>query len=149
MQHAGMFARCEDLITYYGRKANTARIIFLSLKSSQILLAASIPVVALISPATSQPTFNGVLGALIVVVEGLQQAFQFQRYWIKYRTAQRTLVNEHHLYLAEAGPYRVGGTDERNKAFAERVETVAMTEHGSWVELTEAVVSKAVAAKAD
>jgi len=73
-----------SVMTRYHRNANRYRIIFLFLKSSQICFAASIPLVSLMAPTAVQPIVNGILGALIVIVEGFQGAFEFQRYWIRY-----------------------------------------------------------------
>ena len=54
------------------------------LKVAQIVTAAAIPVVAAFGGGAD---VAGLLGALVVVVEGLQQLFQFQQNWLRYRSA--------------------------------------------------------------
>jgi uncharacterized protein DUF4231 len=74
---------------------------------------------------------TGSLGALIVVLEGLQQLFQFQQNWTGYRATAEALKHEKYLYLARAGPYAdVAGVDA---LLAERVEAVVGREHAAWL----------------
>ena len=72
----------------------------------------------------------GALGAVIVVLEGLQQLFQFQQNWISYRTTAEALKHEKFLYLASAGPYREA--DSPDATLAERVESLVSQETGAW-----------------
>ena len=72
------------------------------IKVVQIVSAAAIPVLA----ATSLPTWvAGGLGALIVVLESIQQLFQFHSNWTHYRSTSEALKHEKYLYLAHAGSY--------------------------------------------
>ena len=73
------------------------------IKVVQIVSAAAIPVLA----ATSLPTWvAGGLGALIVVLESVQQLFQFHSNWTHYRSTAEALKHEKFLYLAHAGLLR-------------------------------------------
>ena len=72
------------------------------IKVVQIVSAATIPVLA----ATSLPTWvAGGLGALIVVLESIQQLFQFHSNWTHYRSTSEALKHEKFLFLAHAGSY--------------------------------------------
>jgi Protein of unknown function (DUF4231) len=70
-------ANISHVIKRYHDRANQYRMIFVFFRSCQICCAASIPLVSLMASTTIQPKINGILGALIVVVEGLQGTFEF------------------------------------------------------------------------
>jgi len=97
------------------------------IKVVQILSAAVIPVLA----ATDLPTWvAGGLGALIVVLESIQQLFQFHSNWTHYRSTAEALKHEKYLYLARAGSYAAATNPEA--LLAERVEGRVSQEHASW-----------------
>src|SRR4051794_20582679 len=75
--------RLEQQIAWYDRESTQSQRWFKGLKIVQIVTAAAIPVAA----AASAPlTLLGAGGALIVVLEGLQQLQQYQENWITYRS---------------------------------------------------------------
>jgi hypothetical protein len=75
---------------------------------------------------------GGALGAVVVVLEGLQQLFQFQQNWIAYRVTAQALTRERSLCLAGAGPY---ANAERPVALlAQRVERIVSQESGAWAD---------------
>ena len=95
--------RLEEQIAWYSRGARRNKRRYLRIKVVQIVSAASIPVLA----ATSLPTWvSGGLGALIVVLESVQQLFQFHSNWTHYRSTAEALKHEKFLYLAQAGLLR-------------------------------------------
>ena len=96
-----------------------------------VVAAATIPLLAVILPhghlnkiATSS------LGALIVVIEGIQQLFQLQTNWTLYRSTCESLKGEKYLYLGEAGPYAAAQTP--HSLLAERVEALISKEVVGW-----------------
>lgn len=119
--------RLEDQLAWYDAKAASNRKWFLSLKVMQIVIAAAIPVVAAADAAVA---VAGALGAVIVVLEGLQQLFQYQQNWVAYRGTAEALKREKFLYLAGAGPYR--DADGRAGLLAQRVEDLVTQEHAAW-----------------
>jgi hypothetical protein len=124
--------RIDERIGRCNRKANQARFFTLSLKAIQITLAGTIPILALVNPHASQPGVNGILGTLIVVIEGFQHSFKFEQFWIRYRQGAYELEGERSLYLAKAGPYR----DPQNAhvLFAERVDSAIQKHVGNWAD---------------
>ncbi|MEA2151392.1 MAG: hypothetical protein QOD69_3222 [Solirubrobacteraceae bacterium] len=120
--------RLEDQLGWYDRNSARCKRGFHSLKVAQIVVAASIPVIAALGAATA---VAGVLGAVIVVLEGLQQLFQYQQNWTSYRATAESLKHEKYLYRAGAGPYGAGV--DRDAVLAERVEARVSTEHTAWV----------------
>jgi hypothetical protein len=121
-------ARLEDQIGWYDRKSQHHQAWFKRLKVLQLVSAAAIPVAA----AGSLPGwFMGAGGALIVVLEGLQQLQQYQQNWTTYRSTCERLKHEKFLYAAQAGPY--AGIVRPERVLAERVEGLVSQEHAAWV----------------
>jgi Protein of unknown function (DUF4231) len=96
------------------------------LKVCQIVTAAAIPVAA---GASVPKWLLGAAGALIVVLEGLQQLQQHQQNWIAYRSTCERLRHEKFLFASRAGPYREANAEAR---LAERVESLVSQEHAAW-----------------
>lgn len=121
-------ARVRDQIEWYDRKSQSNQRWFKRLKICQIVTAAAIPVAA----AVSAPVWLiGAGGALIVVLEGLQQLEQYQQNWTNYRATCEQLKHEQFLFLAHAGPY--ASAEDPDALLAERVESLVSQEHAAWV----------------
>jgi hypothetical protein len=119
--------RLEEQIAWYETKSRLNQRGFKLLKVCQIITAAAIPVAA----GGSAPRWSiGAAGALIVVMEGLQQLQQYQQNWITYRSTCERLRHEKFLFAAGAGPY-AGAKPE--SVLAERVESLVSQEHAAWV----------------
>ena len=100
------WTRLEDELAWYSRKSQASQRIFKRTKLAQLIIGAAVPVVALVD---LQPIVTASLAAVVVVLEGAQQLYQWQANWILYRSTAEALKHERFLYLAEAGPY--GGSD--------------------------------------
>jgi hypothetical protein len=121
--------RLLDQLRWYDTKSAHHKRWFQGLKVAQIVIAAAIPAVA---AAGASAALAGALGAVIVVLEGMQQLFQFQQNWISYRTTAEALKHEKFLYLASAGPY--AHNDRPEGALAERVEALVSQETVAWAD---------------
>jgi hypothetical protein len=120
--------RLEDQIAWYNLNSQHNQRWFKALKICQIVVAAAIPVAA----AASAPLWLiGSGGALIVVLEGLQQLQQYQQNWTTYRSTCERLKHEKFLFLALAGPY--AAVSDPESLLAERVEGLVSQEHAAWV----------------
>jgi hypothetical protein len=73
----------------------------------------------------------GAGGALIVVLEGLQQLQQYQQNWTSFRSTCERLKHEKFLFAARAGPY--AAAPRPGALLAERVEGLVSQEHAAWV----------------
>jgi phospholipase/lecithinase/hemolysin len=120
--------RLEDQIAWYDGKSRHNQRWFKRLKVGQIVTAAAIPVAA---GASAPSWLLGGAGALIVVLEGLQQLQQYQQNWSAYRSTCERLKHERHLYAAAAGPY--ASAARPGALLAERVEGLVSQEHAAWV----------------
>jgi Protein of unknown function (DUF4231) len=121
------WARVQDQIAWYDDKSQVNQRWFKRLKICQIVTAAAIPVAA---GASAPVLLVGSGGALIVVLEGLQQLQQYQQNWTTYRATCERLKHEQFLYLAQAGPY--GESANPDAVLAERVESLVSQEHAAW-----------------
>ena len=110
--------RLEEQIDWYSRGATRNKRSYMRIKVVQILSAATIPVLA----ATGLPTW--------VVLESIQQLFQFHSNWTQYRSTAEGLKHEKYLYLASAGAYSKAA--DPGALLAERVEGRVSQEHATW-----------------
>jgi hypothetical protein len=122
------WARLEEQIRWYDREANKDQLWFRGLKICQIVVAAVIPVMA---GASAPAWLVGGAGALIVILEGIQQLMQFQQNWSSYRATCEQLKHERFLFQAGAGPYANSPLPEA--LLAEQVESLVSQEHAAWV----------------
>lgn len=120
--------RLEDQIAWYDRKSAECQRRFKWLKALVIGAAASIPVVA----AFDVPVYvAGILGAVVVVTEGVLHVNQYHQNWITYRSTAEALKHEKYLFLARADVY--GGSKKPLRLLAERIEGLISQEHARWI----------------
>jgi hypothetical protein len=121
--------RLEDQLGWYDRKSVTAQQAYNRIKLGQLVVGATVPVVAALQAPAA---VTAVLAAIVVVAEGAQQLYQWQTNWVLYRATAEALKHERFLYLAAAGPY---STDDRHRVLAERLEGLVSQEHARWTEV--------------
>ena len=122
------WTRLVDQLAWYDRKSVAAQRAFKRLKVIEVVLAAAIPVVA----GLRWPTWvTAVLGAAVVVLEAVQQLYQWQTNWVLYRSTAEALKHEKFLFLSGAGPYATG---DRLRILAERIEGLISQEHAKWTQ---------------
>jgi hypothetical protein len=122
------WARLEDQLRWYDTKSVAAQRAYRFAKVVQLVVGAAVPVVAL---AEVPDTLTAILGATVVVIEGVQQLYQWQTNWVLYRSTAEALKHERYLFLAQAGPYL---SNDRDKVLAERIEGLVSQEHAKWTE---------------
>jgi hypothetical protein len=122
------WARLIDQLDWYDRKSIAAQHAFKRLKVLEIVVAATIPVVAGVSgPAL----LTAALGSAVVVLESVQHLYQWQTNWVLYRSTAEALKHEKFLFLSAAGPY---ATPDRLPVLAERLEGLVSQEHAKWTQ---------------
>jgi len=119
--------RLETQIKWYGSHARSSKRWYIRIKLVQIVAAAVIPVIAAADLAV---WVAGALGALVVVLESVQQLFQFHSNWTSYRSTAEALKHEKFLYVARAGAYATA--KDPAALLAERVESRVSQEHAAW-----------------
>lgn len=123
-----VWKRLDDQLRWYDRKSREAKRWYFRFKVVQIVTAAAIPVIATVLP--QKAWIGGLLGAIIVVLEGLQQLFQHHANWTQYRSTCEALRHEKYLWMAHAGPYARSGKPDA--LLAERVEGLVSKEQAAW-----------------
>lgn len=125
--------RVVDQIKWYDKGSLYNKKCFLSLKVTEILLAASIPFLAAYIPSSDSclKIIVGILGIIIAVIAGIITLIKFQENWIEYRTVAESLKLEKFLFLAKAGPYK--NVQEPYPLFVERFESLISTSTKKWV----------------
>ncbi len=121
-------ARVKDQLKYYDRTAKRSQASYRVIKICQLLAAAAVPVAA---AADAGVVVMASIGALILILEGVQALFGWQQNWINYRNTAEALHGEQHLFEALAGPY--SHTQHPKRLFAERVEALLSSERSVWV----------------
>lgn len=122
------YERLESQIAWYDKRSLSNQKWFKRLKLIEIVAAAGVPVTASYSPVVT-----GVLGMIVLVVEGAQHLNQHHRNWISYRTTCEALRHEKCLFLAGAAHYMDTDEQSATRLLAERVESLVSTEHAKWL----------------
>jgi hypothetical protein len=112
----------------YDRNARKNRLAYQCSKVSAIVIAAAVTVCAAIGVLA---WVTATLAALVVVLEGLQQMFQWQRNWIEYRRTAETMRQHGLAFAARTGAY---AGDERRERLAGLLREMALTENQAWAE---------------
>jgi hypothetical protein len=120
--------RLEEQIAWYDKGSARHKAWYMRLKVVQIVTAAFIPVLATAWP--HKAWIGGGLGAVIVVLEGLQQLFQHHANWTTYRSTCEALRHEKHLWPAGSGPYAAHASSDA--LLAERIEGLVSQENSAW-----------------
>lgn len=120
-------ARLDEQLEWYDKQAALNQRRFKLFKVVGIVAAALIPVLSGLPVPVGVP---GALGALVVVLEGIQQLNQFHANWIAYRATCESLKHEKFLYLARAAHY--ASAPAPSALLAERIESLVSQEHAKW-----------------
>ena len=126
--------RLEDQISWYDTKSRSSRKWFKWIKTTEIVAAAVIPLLAA-STIPHARAVTAVLGVLITAFEGVLQLNQFHENWISYRSTCESLKHEKFMFLAGASPYT--NADRPRALLAERVESLLAGEHAKWASVQE------------
>ena len=82
------------------------------------------------------PLMIAALGALIVVLEGIQQLKKYAQNALLWAQGKEALKHEYFLFRAQAGPY-AADNGKRDKLLATRIEQIIGQEVGRWAASTE------------
>jgi hypothetical protein len=122
--------RLEDQIRWYDARSRRSQLTYKWLKAAQIVVAALVPVSALVFP--QRAVIPGLLGAVILILEGFQELGAYQRNWTKYRGTFEALRREKFLFVGQAGSYQWLKSEDARKELVHRVETLVSQENAQW-----------------
>ncbi|HSY67390.1 MAG TPA: DUF4231 domain-containing protein [Edaphobacter sp.] len=135
MPENASLTRLDDQINWYDRRSRSSQVGFKALKIITIAIAALITINPLFVPSQQAARVAAVMGALVLLCEGIQQLNQYQANWISYRSTCESLKHEKFLFLALSGPY--ASTENPQNLLAERIESLVSQEHAKWASAQE------------
>ena len=127
--------RIEDAISWYDSAAGRNRKTFYVFKILQIGLAAAIPIASTTLEATTAKNFGAVAGSTIAAIEAIQQLFQFQTLYIRYRSTCEAIEAQKALFLESAGDYM--NSQHPRVLLVEKVESMISQENNAWLAVKE------------
>lgn len=119
----------RDQFATYSHGATANRVRYQVTRIVSLTAAAAVTVCAGLS---APPWVTASLGALIVVLEGLQQLFQWHENWIAYRQAAETMRQHAIDFVSGVAPYDSTDSNDRLSRLALLRRDVALRESGGW-----------------
>lgn len=132
------YSRLETQIAWYDRKSGQAQRWFKGVKIVEFITSAAVPIAAFLST----PLLTALIGTVAVLLEGIQQLFQWQHNWITYRSTCEAVRHEKYSYIGRSASYDGLDDTSAKKALVERVESLISTEHSKWISRQEYELSK-------
>jgi len=86
--------------------------------------------VTVLAATRASSALTAALAASVVVLEGVQQLFQFQSNWITYRRTAETMRQQAFMYVAQVGLY--ADKETRRERLAEFMSEITTTENAGW-----------------
>ncbi len=129
LSRSAVWAAYRDQFASYSHGATTNRIAYQVARIISLLAAAAVTVSAGLS---APPWVTASLGGLIVVLEGLQQLFQWHENWIAYRQATEAMRQHAIDFVAGVAPYDSADGRDRLARLALLRRDVAVRESGGW-----------------
>ena len=129
ISESASWASFRDQFSVYSRGARVNRVAYQVARIVSLTAAATVTV----SAGLSAPAWvTASLGALIVVIEGLQQLFQWHENWIAYRQATETMRQHAIDFVSAVEPYDSADVGDRLSRLALMRRDVALRESGGW-----------------
>lgn len=123
--------RMNDQFQWYDNKSINCKKWYTWLRVMQTILAVFIPVASHLDPCVAKWA-TSISGALIAVLEGVQQINQYPTLWVRYRSTAENLNHHKYLLLSSAGPYKDLKLEDQLISLAENVEEIVSSEHAKW-----------------
>lgn len=123
--------RLDQQIKWYDTKSIYCQHWYKTLKIFEIVMAALIPIILLLSPECSYTKSTAAaLGALISIVAAVNSLNNYQANWLRYRMACELLKQEKIFYLTASNVY--DGAPDPCKLLVLRVEDIISNEQSNW-----------------
>ncbi|WP_430786544.1 DUF4231 domain-containing protein [Actinoplanes sp. G11-F43] len=134
-QHDNGYARniADASFEWYQRAATKSRKLHQGTAASIQIVAAAIPVAAVLSPQSA--LVPAVLGAVIVILTGLRSIFDWQENYIRFSGAREAVEAERRRYLTGAEPY--ADPSARDQKLVAAVTRIEQQEMKAWFKVVE------------
>lgn len=127
--------RYEPQIQWYEKRSASTKKSYEIFQWGLIVLSALTPVLVVIDFVGTANFFLRcmpiVTSVLVAILSSGSKTFKFQENWMNYRTTCETMKKEIHFYKAGSGEY--SQTDNKEKLFVERVESLISRENTLWL----------------
>ena len=130
--------RLEDQLSWYDNKSVRYQNYYKRFHVLQVIVALLIPLISF-SDLTYTKWLTASAGALIAILEAVQQINRYSELWVTYRATAERLKRDKYLFLSAAGPFKNLEESDRLLLLAERVEEDILTEHTDWIDETKRV----------
>ena len=124
--------RVDDQIKFLSNRSRLNKLWFTLLVTSQILLAAMLPVITnakLEFPlGITQNILVSSIGVLIVISTGLLNLNKYQEKWLNYRKTCEKLKQEKYVFLTRSTEYQIDNISD----FVSRIEGILGSENEEW-----------------
>lgn len=127
----------EGQFEYYDSKATSNKWRHRGIKSSQLIVAAVLPVAATSYPLTENPVWKWAiigLSVLLIILEGFESYLNYQKKWINFRMTAEALRREKQFFNTRTDKYE--GVKDPEKLFVERVLKLTDQENSDWETVT-------------
>ena len=125
------WSELERSFEYFHSGATANRVAHLGLRVVVLVAGALVPIMALTS---TNEIIVAVLGALVVVAEGVAQLTQVHDHWIRYRRTAEALRREALAFCTGTGAYQDVVELRRDQRLAARPLDVVGQENSAWEE---------------
>ncbi len=124
--------RLNDQLAWYGKNSRKCKKWYTRLRVFQTVLAVLIPIASHLPPDVAKWA-TSISGAVIAILEGIQQINQYATLWVQYRSTAENLKHHKFLLLSSAGPYKDLDMADQLITLSENVEEIVSTEHAKWI----------------
>jgi len=128
----------EPQLEWYDAKAIRNKRLHRGMKTSQIVLAAFLPVSVSLFPVTADALWGNLIIAssvLLIILESLESYLNYYEKWLNYRTVVEGLRREKQLLDTKTGEYE--SVSDPEAIFVERVMRLTSKEHRYWEIITQ------------
>jgi hypothetical protein len=127
--------RLNWAIQWYTLAALQARRWYQGLKGVQIVASAAVPVVTVLGGTSlrARASVAG-LGALVVVLEGIQQLQKYGQNALLWAQAKEALKRQYFLFKAKVRPYEDTQEEDRVKVLARKIDQIIGQEVARWAD---------------
>lgn len=123
--------RVDEQINWYDEKSMEAQKWYKHLQKTEIILAASIPLLSGYASIKLIAFLIGVFGAIIAIIESISKLNKYHENWIQYRTTCEMLKYQKNLYLTGSAPYNTKDETIEN-VFIRNIENIISAENNQW-----------------
>ena len=127
-----MKERLTKQIDWYDKKSIRYKRLYHTFQIIKIIIAALITLLSVLSEIKYISFIIALCGALVIVLESINQLYKYHEKWIQYRTTCEQL--RYHKYLYETNSYIYSANETFFNKFVKNVEQIISSENNQWKE---------------